>query len=333
MNPFTFAGRRLGHRTIGLLLAAAGLLAALPAFAAYPDRPIKLVVPFPPGTGADISARRVATAMAPILGQPITIENRAGAGGSVGSEYVAKAKADGYTLLAGTLNTHAMNQALYKNLPYDPIKDFVPITRITTFPNVLVVPAALQVDTAEKLVALAKSRKDPLTYGSGGSGTTAHLSAVLLGQTANIGLEHIPYQGTSQAMTDVLAGRVDMIFGNIPVVAPFVKQGQLKALAITSAKRSPLMPDVPTVGEMGLKNAEMSVWIALFAPKGTPADVIAALSQAARKALQTPELTAAYAQDGGEVQLDATPGDFAAVLQKDAKRWGEVVRSSGMSAN
>lgn len=317
------------------LLWAFGTGAAAPARAAYPDKPIKLVVPFPAGTAADISARRVAQGMAGVLKQSIVIENRGGAGGAVGSEYVARATPDGYTLLAGTLNTHAMNSALYKDLAYDPIRDFEPITRITTFPNVLVVPASLKVDTLAQLVALAKERGDdrPLTYGSGGVGTTAHLSAVLLAQAAGVKLLHIPYQGTSKAMTDVLSGRVDMIFGNVPVVLPYVKNGKLKALAITSEDRSKQMPDVPTVAELGMRNAEISVWIALFAPKGTPADIVDTLSKAALTALQSPELRAGYEQDGGKVQTDATPAAFAAVLKQDVERWGKVVRESGASVN
>ncbi|HYG45619.1 MAG TPA: tripartite tricarboxylate transporter substrate binding protein [Bordetella sp.] len=316
------------------LLWAMGTGAAAPVRAAYPDKPIKLVVPFPAGTAADISARRVAQGMAGVLKQSIVIENRGGAGGAVGSEYVARAAPDGYTLLAGTLNTHAMNSALYKDLAYDPLRDFEPITRITAFPNVLVVPASLKVDTLAQLVDLAKQRDNqPLTYGSGGVGTTAHLSAVLLGQAAGVKLLHIPYQGTSKAMTDVLSGRVDMIFGNVPVVLPYVKEGKLKALAITSEERSKQMPDVPTVAELGMENAEISVWIALFAPKGTPADIVDTLSKAALTALQSPELQAGYEQDGGKVQTDATPAAFATVLKQDVERWGKVVRESGASVN
>jgi len=324
----------LFRKTAALALIGAAGWAAAPAQAAYPDKPIRLVVPFPAGTAADISARRVAEGMGRELGQSIVIENRAGAGGAVGSDYVAKAAPDGYTLLAGTLNTHAMNPALYSKLPYDPEADFEPITRITAFPNVLVVPSSLGVDTLDKLVALAKQRAaQPLTYGSGGVGTTAHLSAVALAQTAGVELLHIPYQGTSKAMTDVLAGRVDMIFGNVPVVLPFVKDGQLKALAITSETRSPQMPDVPTVAELGMKNAEISVWIALFAPHGTPPGIVERLSKAALATLADPKVKAGYEQDGGEVTKDDTPADFAAVLKSDIERWGKVVKASGASAD
>ena len=322
-------------RTIAAALLCAGtLVAAAPALAAYPDKPIRLVVPFPAGTGADISARRIAQAMSEDLNQSIVVENRSGAGGSVGSEYVAKAAADGYTLLAGTLNTHAMNPAIYKDLAYDPISDFEPITRITAFPNVLVVPTSLQVGTLKELVDLAKTREgEPLTYGSGGVGTTAHLSAEVLAQTADIKLLHIPYQGTSRAMADVLAGRVNMIFGNVPVVMPHVIEGRLKALAITSPERSAQMPDVPTVEELDMKNAEISVWIALFAPAGTPPAILDTLSQSALRVLQKPEVQEGYSHDGGKVESDATPADFARTLKADIERWGQVVKASGASAN
>jgi len=319
-----------------LLKLAIGLLmfGTTVAQAAYPEKPIRIVVPFPVGTGADIAARRLAEALSLELKQSIVIDNRSGAGGALGSTFVAKAAPDGYTLLAGTLNTHAMNQALYPDLPYHPVRDFEPITRITAFPNALVVPVSLKVNTLAELIALAKSRETtPLNYGSGGSGTSAHLSAVLLAQTAGIKLQHIPYKGTSQVMVDLLAGRVDMIFGNIPVVLPHVKEGQLKALAVTAEQRSPQMPEVPTVVELGIKNAEISVWIGLFAPKNTPADIISLLNTTSRKILATPAMQAAYLQEGGQVQTDASSAEFAAILQKDIERWTRVVKESGASVN
>jgi tripartite-type tricarboxylate transporter receptor subunit TctC len=214
------------------------------------------------------------------------------------------------------------------------VRDFEPITRITAFPNALVVPASLKVNTLAELITLAKSREaTPLNYGSGGSGTSAHLSAVLLAQTAGIKLQHIPYKGTSQVMVDLLAGRVDMIFGNIPVVLPHVKEGQLKALAVTAEERSPQMPEVPTVVELGIKNAEISVWIGLFAPKNTPADIINLLNTTSRKILATPAMQAAYLQEGGQVQTDASSAEFAKILQKDIERWTRVVKESGASVN
>ena len=316
-------------RVLGLFVLSVTIVQA-----AYPEKSIRIVVPFPVGTGADIAARRLAEALSQELKQSFIVDNRSGAGGALGSTLVAKAVPDGYTLLAGTLNTHAMNQALYPDLPYDPVRDFEPITRITAFPNALVVPVSLKVNTLAELISLAKQREaTPLTYGSGGSGTSAHLSAVLLAQTAGIKLQHIPYKGTSQVMVDLLAGRVDMIFGNIPVVLPYVKEGQLKALTVTAEQRSGQMPDVPTVVELGIKNAEISVWIGLFAPKNTPSEIIQLLNATARKILATPAMQSAYLQEGGQVQTDASSAEFAVVLQKDIDRWNRVVKESGASVN
>jgi tripartite-type tricarboxylate transporter receptor subunit TctC len=316
-------------RVLGLFVLSLTIVQA-----AYPEKSIRIVVPFPVGTGADIAARRLAEALSQELKQSFIVDNRSGAGGALGSTLVAKAVPDGYTLLAGTLNTHAMNQALYPDLPYDPVRDFEPITRITAFPNALVVPVSLKVNTLAELISLAKQREaTPLTYGSGGSGTSAHLSAVLLAQTAGIKLQHIPYKGTSQVMVDLLAGRVDMIFGNIPVVLPYVKEGQLKALTVTAEQRSGQMPDVPTVVELGIKNAEISVWIGLFAPKNTPSEIIQLLNATARKILATPAMQSAYLQEGGQVQTDASSAEFAVVLQKDIDRWNRVVKESGASVN
>ena len=316
-------------RVLGLFVLSVTIVQA-----AYPEKSIRIVVPFPVGTGADIAARRLAEALSQELKQSFIVDNRSGAGGALGSTLVAKAVPDGYTLLAGTLNTHAMNQALYPDLPYDPVRDFEPITRITAFPNALVVPVSLKVNTLAELISLAKQREaTPLTYGSGGSGTSAHLSAVLLAQTAGIKLQHIPYKGTSQVMVDLLAGRVDMIFGNIPVVLPYVKEGQLKALTVTAEQRSGQMPDVPTVVELGIKNAVISVWIGLFAPKNTPSEIIQLLNATARKILATPAMQSAYLQEGGQVQTDASSAEFAVVLQKDIDRWNRVVKESGASVN
>lgn len=316
-------------RVLGLFVLSLTIVQA-----AYPEKSIRIVVPFPVGTGADIAARRLAEALSQELKQSFIVDNRSGAGGALGSTLVAKAVPDGYTLLAGTLNTHAMNRALYPDLPYDPVRDFEPITRITAFPNALVVPVSLKVNTLAELISLAKQREaTPLTYGSGGSGTSAHLSAVLLAQTAGIKLQHIPYKGTSQVMVDLLAGRVDMIFGNIPVVLPYVKEGQLKALTVTAEQRSGQMPDVPTVVELGIKNAEISVWIGLFAPKNTPSEIIQLLNATARKILATPAMQSAYLQEGGQVQTDASSAEFAVVLQKDIDRWNRVVKESGASVN
>jgi tripartite-type tricarboxylate transporter receptor subunit TctC len=302
----------------------------------YPAKPIHIVVPFPPGTGADLSTRRVADPMSKILGQPIIIENRAGAGGVVGAGYVAKAAPDGYTLLAGTLNTHALNPGLYKALPYDPIRDFAPITRIVSFPNVLAVPSSLQVSAVPQLIDLAKRRQSEgksLTYASGGNGTTAHLAGAQLAQEIGADLLHIPYKGTSLAMTDVMSGRVDMIFGNIPVLLPHVNSGSLNALAISTKTRSKLMPNVPTVSEVGMPEMEMAVWIALLAPAGTPAEIVRKLHAAALEALASPAITDAYEREGSTIEVDKSPAEFEKVLKADVEKWTRVIKATGATAD
>jgi tripartite-type tricarboxylate transporter receptor subunit TctC len=324
--------------TAAILVAVLGSgAAAQPASAqSYPAKPIHIVVPFPPGTGADLSTRRVAEPMSKILGQPIVIENRAGAGGVVGASFVAKAAPDGYTLLAGTLNTHALNPGLYKALPYDPIRDFAPITRIVSFPNVLVVPSSLQVSAMPQLVDIAKKRQGEgksLTYASGGNGTTAHLAGAQLAQQIGTDLLHIPYKGTSLAMTDVMAGRVDMIFGNIPVLLPHVRSGALNAVAISTPARSKLMPDVPTVSEVGMPEMEMAVWIALLAPAGTPPDIVQKLHAAALEALQSATVKNAYEQEGSTVEVDKSPAEFGRVLKADVEKWTRVIKATGATAD
>lgn len=300
----------------------------------FPSRPITLVAPFSPGTPADLAARRLGQTLGDILRQPVVVENRTGAGGTIGSTYVAKAQPNGYTLLAGTQSTHAINVGLYKNLPYDPIRDFVPISRISAAPNVLVINPALKATTLQELIKLAKEREaqgKPLTFGSGGNGTTAHIGAELLNQAAGLHLVHIPYKGTSQATTDVISGQVDLIFGPIAVVKAFVEQGMLRALAITSDERSSLMPDVPTVAEAGLPNAEMAVWIAVFAPPKTPEPVVAILGDAIRKASEVQALKDGFAIDGSVVVTDPTPDAFIAFLQQEIDRWVKVVKTGGMT--
>ncbi|MEP9375927.1 tripartite tricarboxylate transporter substrate binding protein [Aquabacter sp. CN5-332] len=323
----------MSKRLLAAILAAGCLFAAAPGKAdTYPSRAITLVAPFTPGTPADLAARRLGQALTEILHQPVVVENRTGAGGTTGSTYVSKATPDGYTLLAGTQSTHAINVGLYKSLPYDPIKDFAPVSRISAAPNVLVVNPGLKVKTLAELIALAKKRATegkPLTFASGGNGTTAHIAAELLKQAAGIDLVHIPYKGTSQGVTDVVSGQVDMIFGPIAVVRGFVDKGTLTALAITSDARSPLMPQVPTVAEAGLENAKMSVWIAVYAPPGTPEPVVATLSKAINEAGKLQSVKDGFAADGSDVVTDKTPADFVKFNQEEIDRWVKVVKASG----
>ena len=318
-----------------MLAAAAGVIASRTdswAQPAFPTRPVTIVAPFTPGTPADVAARRVAQAMTGILSQSVVVENRSGAGGTTGSEYVARAGPDGYTLIAGTQSTHAINVGLYRNLRYYPTRSFTPISRISAAPNVVVVAATLEVGTMTELIALAQQQKTegrPLSFGSGGSGTTAHFGAEVLKQAAGINLVHIPYRGTSQAMTDVLTGRVDMMFAPIVVALPHIQSGAVRGLSITSPARSPLLPEVPTVREAGLPETETEVWIGLFAPARTPDAVIGTLYDGLVRALKLPAVREGFGKEGSDVVIDASPAAFSRFVDEEIATWAKVVQQSG----
>jgi len=321
-----------------MLAAAAGVVASRVtdswAQPAFPTRPVTIVAPFTPGTPADVAARRVAQAMTGTLSQSVVVENRSGAGGTTGSEYVARAEPDGYTLIAGTQSTHAINVGLYRNLRYHPTRSFAPISRISSAPNVVVVAAALRVATMTELIALAKQKNaegQPLSFGSGGSGTTAHLGAEVLKRAAGINVVHIPYRGTSQAMTDVLTGRVDMMFAPIVVALPHIQSGAVRGLSITSPARSPLLPEVPTVREAGLPETETEVWIGLFAPARTPYTVIGTLYDGLVRALKMPAVREGFGKEGSHVVLDASPAVFRRFVDEEIAMWAKVVQRSGVT--
>jgi tripartite-type tricarboxylate transporter receptor subunit TctC len=298
----------------------------------YPTRAIKIVAPFSGGAAVDAAARRVAAGMATVLGQPVIVENRPGAGGSIGADYVAKSAPDGYTLLMGTINTNAFNSGLYRQLPYDAVASFEPITRVTSFSNVLVVPNTLNAGTLKELIDVAMRSPRPLAYASLGAGSSAHLAGELLASETRLHLLHIPYKDVAQYVPDVLNGRVDMTFANIPTFLPYIRSGKVRALAVASAERSPLLPNVPTLAEAGLKEGEMPLWIGLFAPKGTPAGIVLTLNKAARQALQNPELQKAIAEDGSRVEVDATPAGFRAFVDRENGRWKAVMKAAGIVA-
>lgn len=314
--------------------ALAVLSAAVPIKSAYadqyPSRPIKIVVPVSPGGGSDVTTRRVADAMSKTLGQPVVIDNRPGLAGIIASELVAKAPPDGYTLLAGTRTMAAFNIALYKSLPYHPIDSYVPIGRMNAFPNVLVVAPSLGVNTIQELVELAKRSSRPLTFGSGGTGTSTHLLGEIMKSSAKINLLHVPYKNSSEFMVDTIAGRVDMVFANIPQALPHVQSGRLKALAITSAERSLLLPAVPTALEAGLNDLNFSNWVALLAPKGTSAEAVATLHRALQKAMESPEMSQSLLAVGSYIETDSSPAEFTKFLIKDVDQWSSVVRATGI---
>lgn len=332
----------INHRAMGLRLAAVaavflGTLAAGPLHAAqgeYPSRPITIVVPFTAGGSSDVTARRVAEMMAKRIDQPIVIQNQPSAGGIVGVNAVKRAAKDGYTLLAGTISTHAINSGLYKNLSYDPVNDFTPITRIGSFPNILVVQKSLNVGTLDELVALAKERAQqgkPLTYASGGVGSTSHLGGELLQQAASVELTHVPYKGAAGALSDLLGGRIDLIFGNSQLVLSHIETGTLVPLAVTTSERSNLLPEVPTVAEIGFPQAEMSVWIGLFAPAGIPPEVADKLSKLTLEALADPELIEQFRAEGVFIEKDDSPEAFRGEQTRQVELWKSVIDKAGIA--
>ena len=311
------------RRTLLATLAAPALAQA----ESWPDRPLKLVVPFPPGGVADVLARPLAQALGTRLGQTVVVENRGGAAGTIGAAAVAKAAPDGLTLLFGTANELAMTPPLHPDLPYDPRSGFAPVTPVAAFPNVLVVRPGSGLETVPALLAAAKVRS--LSYASSGIGSTNHLSGALLAEQAGVALTHVPYNGGGPALNDVIAGHVDMFFATLPSVTGHVRGGQLRALLVTAAQRSPALPDVPGASEAGLPDLLVSTWNGVLAPAGTPAAVVARLHAEILAALAEPALRERYALVGAE-PLTLSPADFAALRARDLDRWTAVVRRAGI---
>lgn len=321
----------MARRRILLGLATVALIAAaLPANAqsTYPTRPVSLIVPFPAGGSTDLVARVVAEKMSGLLGQQIVVDNRGGAGGNVGTAAAAKAEPDGYTLLMGTVATHAINSALYKKMPYDPVKDFAPVSLLVVVPNVLVVNPDFPAQNVQELIALAKEKPGELSYASSGNGTPLHLSGELFKTMAGVDIVHVPYKGAGPALVDVMGGHVPIMFDNLPSSTEHIKAGKLRGLAVTTAERSPSMPDLPTIAESGLPGYETYTWNALFVPAGTPPDVVAKLNEAAVAAVSDPEIKAKLESMGATI-VGSTPEQLAAHVQAELDKWGPVVKASG----
>ena len=317
-------------------LAAAALAVAVPAAHAqaqpWPSRPVRIVVPYPPGGPTDIVARLVGQRLSERLKQPFVIENRAGAGGNLGAEAAAKSPADGYTLLLGT-TAHAINPSLFKSLGYDIRKDFVPIALLTSIPLVLVVPAASPVATVADVVALAKSKGGGLPYASSGNGQSTHLAAELFASMAGAPMTHVPYKGSAPALTDLAGGQVALMFDTMLSAMPQVKAGRLKAIAVTSAVRAPSAPELPTVAEAaGLAGYEATAWNALFAPAGTPPEVSAALAAAVAEVLAEPETRQRFAADGA-IAGSGTPAALGAFLGRESDKWRGVVQRANVKVD
>jgi tripartite-type tricarboxylate transporter receptor subunit TctC len=295
----------------------------------FPNRPITLVIPFVPGGSTSIVGRVIADKMSQLLGESIVVDNRPGAGGTVGTKVVAKSNPDGYTILLGYTGTLAIEPSLYKNAGYDPRKDFAPIGMIGHAPNSLVVHPAFPAKTVAELIAYAKANPGKVNFGSAGVGTVSHIAGEYFAQVAGIKLVHIPYKGTGPALTDVLGGHIPMAFAPIPASHANVSAGLLRALAVTSATRSSLLPEVPTVAESGLPGFDVSLYYGLVAPAGTPRPIIDKLNTQLRAALDSEEVKKQLAQDGTEI-TPGTPEDYADFIAKDERKWSELLKANGV---
>jgi tripartite-type tricarboxylate transporter receptor subunit TctC len=296
----------------------------------YPVRPVRVIVPFPAGGSNDIIARVLAQQMSESLRQQFIVDNRAGAGGNIGTDLVAKAAPDGYTVLSGGMGSLVMNPAITK-VPYDALRDFAPITLIARAPNVLVTHPSLPVHSVKDLIALARARPGQLNYGSGGVGSTPHLSGALFAAMAGITLNHVAYKGSAPAITDLIAGQVQLSFGGIPAVLPHVNQGRLRAIAVTGLTRSAQLPAIPTVSESGVKGYEVNPWYGMLAPAGTPRDIVDILHAQCQKILQSPAMKEHLARQGADPD-GSPPAAFADVMRADIARWSQFIKQNRIVA-
>ncbi len=314
------------RRTLAVLAAAFTAL-AIPVLAEYPDKPIRLIVPFPPGGPTDIVGRPLAQALGDALKQPVVVENRGGAGGSIGADLVAKSPADGYTLLMGTVGTNAINGALYKNLPHDPVKDFTPIALVASSPVALVVNPQRPYKTLADFLAFAKTNPGKVNFGSAGNGTPGHLTGEMFKSAAGVRLQHVPYKGSAPAITDLLGNQIAVMFDPVQSVIPHIRAGKLLALAVSGTSRSSVLPDVPTFAEAGVKGVESRAWWAVFGPADLPPEVATRLRTEIGRITRSPEFRDPLAKIG--VQSNAEVSDLAEFQRQEVARWQKAVRDSG----
>jgi len=311
------------------LLAASGAALAVPALAqdAYPDRPVRLVIPLPPGGGADLLGRLVASALGKVLGQSVVVDNRAGAGGTIGSRQVSQSRPDGYTLLLGYTSSHGINPALTQ-VPYDPVTDFTPISFLGTAPNALVAGPNFPANTVAELIAVAKRGADSVRYASAGIASAPHLSALMFDQMAGTQMLHVPYRGNGPALVAVLSGEVDITFASLPSALSLRQNGQVKAIAVTSARRHALLPDLPTVAET-LPGYEIGQWYALYAPPGLPAPILEKLNAATQEALRDPAVAAQVQSEGFELR-GTTPEELREYTRADLEKWRRLAAATNL---
>jgi tripartite-type tricarboxylate transporter receptor subunit TctC len=312
---------------LGLALAAAFSSGSALA-QAWPAKPIKLIVPFPAGGGTDIIGREVAQKVATATGWTIVIDNKPGSGGNLGVDAAAKSPADGYTLVLGQTSNLAINPTLYSKLPYDPLKDLAPVSLVASAPLVIVVAADSPYKTLADVVAAARAKPQALNYATSGNGTVAHLATELFQRTANVQLTHVPYKGAAQGATDLIGGQVQLYVSSVPTLIGHIKNGKMRAIAVTSAKRADDLPQVPTIAESGYKGFEAVTWFGVVGPAKLPADVVTRLNTEINKALKTPDLLKKLSDQGADVE-GSTPEQFARLIRDDIARWGKVVKESG----
>jgi tripartite-type tricarboxylate transporter receptor subunit TctC len=314
----------------GLLPTLLALLATTSmAQSAFPNKPVKLIVPFPPGGGNDVIARVIGQKLSDRWGQPVVIDNRAGANGIVGLQALMQAPADGYTLAVGAAGPLAVNPSLYARLPYDPVKDFAAVTNLVNYPLLLVVHPSVPARTTRDVVALAKAKPGQLSYASPGSGNSGHLAGELFNTMAGVNTLHVPYKGQGPALTDLLSGQVQMLYSSIPSVINQVKSGQLKAIAVGSAKRLPSLPEVPTIAESGVPGYEAYSWVGLVAPANTPSDIVHKIYRDVSDILKQPDVADKLNQQGA-LPVGDTPEDFAQYIKVEVAKWGQVVRNANI---
>ena len=316
---------------VAWLIAASIFAMGAVAAADYPTKPIRMIVPWPPGGGTDVFARLIGQKLSERLGYTIIVDNRPGAAGNIGAELVAKSTPDGYTIMLATI-TLATNPSIYKSLNFDPIKDFAPITLVAGVPHVLVVPPSLPVNSVRELITLARAEPKKLNYASAGNGSPFHLAAELFKSLTATSIVHVPYQGGGPAITAVLAGEVQLTFGNLVAVLPLVQGGKLKALGVTSAKRSSAAPDLPTIAEEGVRGYDFSSWFGFLAPAGTSQDIVALLNREIVRILQAPDVKQRLTQDGADV-VASSPRDFANYLAGETTKWAKVIKQAGIRSD
>jgi len=310
--------------TVGLLFAASWVAAQ-----SYPAKPIRIIVPFPAGGIADLFGRVIGQKFSESWGQPVVVDNRPGAGGNIGAEIVAKSPPDGYTLVTGSIGTHAVNVSLFSKLPYDPIRDFAPVSLIMEAEGLLVVHPSVPAKTVKELIALARSRPGQLSYASAGHGTAAHLAGELFKSMAKVDMVHVPYKGNVPAITDLIAGQTSLLFATMPTVLPQVQAGRLRALAVTSSARSPAAPELPTIAEAALPGYSVTNWIGVFAPAGTPREIILKLNAEIVRTMQAPDIQKRLLNEGAKF-TPWSPDQFASFVKAELAKWAKVVKEAGI---